>query len=50
MSYRGAESVSLSPAGSLQVQTPAGSFEEGGLFAYQERDGLKEKVAAEFRR
>jgi hypothetical protein len=42
MSYRGVEKLSLSPEGSLHIQTPAGSFEEGSLFAYQERDGKKE--------
>ncbi|HEX5036070.1 MAG TPA: SBBP repeat-containing protein, partial [bacterium] len=48
LAYRGGK-VTLNERGQLEIETPAGGFEDGALRVYQEREGKKEEVAANFR-
>src|SRR6185436_3375564 len=49
LAYRGATSVSVGEDGALVVDTPLGGFSEAAPFAFQDRDGARVKVGAQFR-
>ena len=48
LAYQGADSVTLTAAGRLAVQTPMGGFEEGVPVVYQEIDGQRVPVEARY--
>jgi len=48
LAYRGAERVSLTAAGALQVETAVGSFSDAAPVAYQEVEGRQVAVEAAF--
>ncbi len=48
LAYQGAEQVSLTAAGALRVDTPAGSFTDTAPVVYQEVEGQKIAVRAAF--
>ena len=48
MSYRGASDVAVRPDGSLEVETPLGSFVDGKPAAYQDVDGRRVDVGAAY--
>lgn len=45
LAYRGATGVALTKAGSLKVDTPAGGFEDGRPYAFQEKDGKPVEIS-----
>lgn len=47
--YRGAKSLRLNAAGQLEVETPAGAFQDEQPISYQEIDGLQVPVASAYR-
>jgi hypothetical protein len=47
--YRGASRLSLTPRGSLRVETPAGSFSDDAPVAWQDIDGERVPVSTAFR-
>lgn len=48
LSYEGAKRVSLNSQGALEIKTPAGGFVDGSLRVYQEKDGKRTEVAANY--
>ena len=48
LAYRGATAVTLDGDGALQVDTPASSFRDAAPVAFQEIDGQKVEVTAEY--
>jgi hypothetical protein len=48
LAYRGATSVTLTGAGELDVNTPVGGFRDEKPYAYQEVDGQRAEVAADY--
>lgn len=48
MKIEGAENVSVLPSGALAIATTVGVVEQRELYAYQEMDGIRKKIACRF--